>query len=798
MPTTRMPTNPTSRSLRLGRLAAVLGLFAVLAQESLLAGATNSMKSSSAMNSAVNYSTGVLPNNTTDVLITTTSTNLSITAATVTAESLSVSNGTTYNIGNRTGSSGNSTLTLGNSAGFTNAYSGVANDLIFLTNNSSLTVHGPNQDSGSGALRLVLASSGNFSVFSGSTLTVSAIISGGFGITKTGSGILTLSGVNTFSGGTTLSAGRINLSGSGTLGASNSTVTVSGGTLDLGGSATVTNSSLTVSGGIVTNGTFNAASYSLQGGTVSAALGGSGALTKSGSGTVTLAGNNSGYTGAVNVQQGTIVTANNNALGANAVTLTNGAILADNGRTIANNFTIGSMPATVALQSWDFTGPGNVATFAATFTNSSLVTNAPLNLLTRGAGASASTGANSFRTTGFENNGISTTNTDYFQWQVAGGVGGMSLRTLDARFNGTAGFYASPGVTNQFAWSTNGSDFNLISSPFVMTSPTSMPQIDLAGIAALQNLGTNSTVTFRFYASGQTSSGGWGFNSPGAGTNGLSLGGAFQNAATGSGTLGITEAGTATFSGNIVNHNAAIFTAASGGTATFSGVVSGAGSLNKTGAGTVSLAGSSANTFTGITTVSEGTLQLNKTADTDAIAGDIEVNSDAFLLLSASGNVADAAEVTLSGGTITRGAGVSETFGALNLSAASTLDFGLGATGSLNFGIYEENAAPSALLTLQNFIPGNSFTFINANFSEASINSYFTFGSGFVNRSIIDNGSSSFTITAIPEPSTYLAAAGLLSLMLWPSRKRLLKDARKILGLRAPMRDRLAAQRQKA
>ena len=213
------------------------------------------------------------------------------------------------------------------------------------------------------------------------------------------------------------------------------------------------------------------------------------------------------------------------------------------------------------------------------------------------------------------------------------------------------------------------------------------------------------------------------------------------------------------------------------------------------GAGTVTLAGSSANTFTGITTVSEGTLQLNKTADTDAIAGDIEVNSDAFLLLSASGNVADAAEVTLSGGTITRGAGVSETFGALNLSAASTLDFGLGATGNLNFGIYEENAAPSALLTLQNFIPGNSFTFINANFSEASINSYFTFGSGFVNRSIIDNGSSSFTITAIPEPSTYVAAAGLLALFLWPARRRLIKDAKSILGLRPNGRDRIESYR---
>ncbi|MGA1129120.1 MAG: PEP-CTERM sorting domain-containing protein, partial [Chthoniobacterales bacterium] len=68
------------------------------------------------------------------------------------------------------------------------------------------------------------------------------------------------------------------------------------------------------------------------------------------------------------------------------------------------------------------------------------------------------------------------------------------------------------------------------------------------------------------------------------------------------------------------------------------------------------------------------------------------------------------------------------------------------------------------------------------------------FGTGFVDYSQSNTGST-FTITAIPEPSTYLAAAGLLGLMLWPSRKRLLRDAKKILGLRAPMRDRLAARK---
>ena len=133
MPTTRMPSNATSRTFRLGGLVAVLGLFAALAQESLLAGATNSFFQNAAMQTQGNYSTGLAPNNTTHVLITTGLTNLSITAATVTAESLSVSNGTTYNIGNRTGGNGNSTLTLGNTAGFNNAYSGVATESALLT-----------------------------------------------------------------------------------------------------------------------------------------------------------------------------------------------------------------------------------------------------------------------------------------------------------------------------------------------------------------------------------------------------------------------------------------------------------------------------------------------------------------------------------------------------------------------------------------------------------------------------------------------------------------------------------------
>ena len=101
------------------------------------------------------------------------------------------------------------------------------------------------------------------------------------------------------------------------------------------------------------------------------------------------------------------------------------------------------------IAAWDFTGENNVATSTAEIYNSNLDAS---NLLTRGAGAAASAGANSFRTVGFQNNGISLTNTDYFQNQFSASPGYfLSLETINARFAGTTSFAASPGVSMQVA-----------------------------------------------------------------------------------------------------------------------------------------------------------------------------------------------------------------------------------------------------------------------------------------------------------------------------------------------------------
>ncbi|MCX6277585.1 MAG: T9SS type A sorting domain-containing protein [Bacteroidetes bacterium] len=177
------------------------------------------------------------------------------------------------------------------------------------------------------------------------------------------------------------------------------------------------------------------------------------------------------------------------------------------------------------IAAWDFYGQSLPVTSAATTFNANLVSGSGASNMTRGSGAPASTGVNSFRTTGFQNNGISTASSDYFQITLQAAPGyKLSLSTLDAKFNGTTSFFASPGVTSQFAYSLDGATFILIGNPALSTSLT-MTQINLASIADIQNVHSVTTVTLRYYASGQTTTGGWGFYSASAGTNGLAVGG---------------------------------------------------------------------------------------------------------------------------------------------------------------------------------------------------------------------------------------------------------------------------------
>jgi autotransporter-associated beta strand protein len=206
---------------------------------------------------------------------------------------------------------------------------------------------------------------------------------------------------------------------------------------------------------------------------------------------------------------------------------------------------------------------------------------------------------------------------------------------------------------------------------------------------------------------------------------------------------------------------------------TFAGIISGSGGLTRSGSGQLILTGT--NTYTGSTDVLGGTLQLASTSGEAAgSTQSVTVATGATLLLAQSDQVNNSATVTLSGGTIQRASGVSEVFGALDLTAASVLHFGSGTAGTMEFGGIDY--APSALLALQlfNFTQGNTFVIRNTIDLGGSVGTGFTFGgSGGFGSSFYDSGTSTFTITAIPEASTSVAAIGLAGLLLssWVRRR---------------------------
>ena len=223
------------------------------------------------------------------------------------------------------------------------------------------------------------------------------------------------------------------------------------------------------------------------------------------------------------------------------------------------------------------------------------------------------------------------------------------------------------------------------------------------------------------------------------------------------------------------------------GNLTLAGAVSGEGSLLKAGAATLVLSGN--NSFSGALTVDSGVLEL--ASRSGAAAGSVSsvaVSQGATLLLSGDNQVNDAATVTLSGGTIRRGGGAGEVFGDLLVTAPSLVDFGTGPPGTLGFGTY----TPDTLLSVGNFFPGNVLTFRQDLSGSINDPSLFSFDHGFATSW----DGSTFVITAIPEPSAFIAAAALIVLMSWPSRRLILRDLKRIVGLRAPMRDRLARLRE--
>jgi autotransporter-associated beta strand protein len=696
-----------------------------------------------------------------------------------------------YTIGS--GAVGSQTLTLGTLAGGIQMNATVAaNQLINanlalgttgtytigLTNNSatnSLTVAGGISASTSGAKVLTVAGSGN--------TTISGAITGGtgsIGLLKSGSGTLTLSNPGTstvasnmkISGGLLqVTAGTVNVtedSGNNTAMVTGGNLTVSGGTLNLSGAGgwfpigdtNGQTSTVTVSGGAVnvTN-NFGTEVGRLGGGVLTIS---SGSFRNADTGNVGLIlGDQSTGSGTVNLNGGTL-TVNKVVQGTSSGNkfYFNGGTLSTTG---ANTTTF--FAATTRIDTEVRNGGGTIDTAGFNATIADVIAHSTVGgdnatdggLTKTGAGILILSGANTYTGGTTINAGtLSAGNGSAF------GTGGVTLA------GGTLSNSANQTITNAISVTTASAIAAVAGTNFTVNGNiTGSAALGVSGIlnsAGLLFGGDNSGYTGTVTVTGANTR----LASATAGSSGAAwvVNGNLQLQVTGATTYHLgalsSTVGTGGISGHATNASSTVSTlsvGALGTSTTFSGVIAnmpnntaalgnldGASNnvlaLTKVGGGTLTLSG--ANTYTGATTINAGSLQLG-----------------------ASNVLADTSNLVLGGGTLAT-AGFSETLGTLTINTASAIDFGAG-TSVLAFA--DSSAiAWTGTLTLQNFEIGtdtlrfgsSSTALTTAQLSAITLTGYSAGldSSGFV------------TFTAVPEPGEFaLAVIGLLGALVVARRR---------------------------
>lgn len=522
------------------------------------------------------------------------------------------------------------------------------------------------------------------------------------------------------------------------------------GTLDPGAGGTISDAGTNNAVGAVvmvdgsgTNGVTTRVTNSLV---LNAGLQGSGDIFKEGGGTLTIGGNSTNFSGTMSVKDGAVEVASANAIGDGSLVLagTNTKL------TLVGGIQF-SAPVTLATNGVRFDGAGSIAGAMDGIGGLTKIGEHTLVLSGSNSFAGATTISNGTLSISSDRNlGAAPGSSTAGHLTLDGGkllvTAGM---TLDANrgvsLGASGGIFEvtndqslayGGGISGSGVFTKSGTGTMVLSGPSSFTGGTVL-QEGFLRLASVTAAGTGQIT-----------------QSSGSSTLLIDAGGTFGNAMS---LYNIRTLQSVTLSGNKTLHNAT-YTIDAGNTTTDSGDLSGTGGVTKEGVGTLILTGN--NSFTGAVSVNAGLLKLDSSSGgAAAAASSLSVTGGATLLVSQSNQVNDTASVSLSGGTIQRASGVSEAFGNLSVTSSSILDFGTGTTGVLSFGTY----TPSALLTVQNFFQGNVLTF-NSNLSSTISNgSLFSFDNGVT--SSWNNSTSTFTITAIPEPSSLVALAGVLGFL---------------------------------
>jgi|SRR5882724_5838213 len=250
--------------------------------------------------------------------------------------------------------------------------------------------------------------------------------------------------------------------------------------------------------------------------------------------------------------------------------------------------------------------------------------------------------------------------------------------------------------------------------------------------------------------------------------------------------------GSITSSNNGGHSTAITFTGVGNGSA--SGIISGSGgglSVLKSGSGAWTFTGN--NSYTGGTTVSAGTLFANNATSSTGTAA-VTVNGTGTL--GGSGKITGAVNVSASGATINAG-GTADAIGTLStgaLTLSSSSVFSVDMTSTTADQLAVTGAVNITAASLQLNIPtntvfaaGQSFTLINNDLADAISGTFSNAptGTDLINGYLwtvtyAGGSGNDFVITAVPEPSTWLAAALALGAIVWTQRKRVSVCARVI------------------
>ncbi len=463
-------------------------------------------------------------------------------------------------------------------------------------------------------------------------VTLSGIIATGNGqrdyaLVKSGTGTFALTGANTYAGGTTINGGTISVNSASSLGTG--ALSLNAGTLEI---STGFSTSRTITLGDVAS-TFQIDPSQTY--TVTSAIGGTGALNKTGTGTMVLSGSNTFSGGAV-VTAGTLqISANDRLANAGNVTVSGGTF---DLQTFTD--TVGA----VSLTSGSIIGTGTGALTGSSYDVQSGTVSAILagtGALTKStSGTVTLTGANTY-------SGGSTIN--------AGTVIVNSAASLGATSGGLALNAGTVEVATGFSTSRVYTLGNSASTIQVDPSQTLTITSAIGGTGALNKTGTG-TLTL---SGTNTYSGGSIINSGSVIANSAASLGATSGALTlNAGTLEIAT-GYSTGRTYTLGNAASTIQVDSSQTLTMTSAIGGTGKLNKTGAGTLLLTVS--DTYSGGTDIAAGILELGGDSAGNENAGSlgsgaVTVDTGGQLRLGGSGgavvvyNIANG--ITLNNGSI--------------------------------------------------------------------------------------------------------------------------------------------------